>query len=50
MNQITIETSIVETETTELGSNARQIDEALTELNSTQLALVGGGSCCVILD
>ena len=50
MNQITIETSVVETETSELGCSARQIDEAITELNAAQLALVGGGSASVILD
>jgi uncharacterized protein YukE len=50
MNQITIETSVVEAETAELAISARQIEEAITELNSTQLALVGGGCCAVILD
>lgn len=50
MNQISIETNAAEYETAELQAmTAKQIEEAIAELNSTQLALVGGGSGIVIV-
>jgi hypothetical protein len=50
MNQITIETN-VEIEAGELQAlAAKQAEEAIAELNSAQLALVGGGLGIGILD
>jgi hypothetical protein len=49
MNQI-IETNVVELETSELNALiARQTEDAITELNSAQLMLVGGGSATILL-
>jgi hypothetical protein len=45
MNQINADMSVVEIESGELPSlNSEQIEEAITELNATQLALIGGGT------
>jgi hypothetical protein len=50
MNQITIETNAIETETSELQAFVtKQMQEAVIELNSCQLALVGGGGGAIIL-
>jgi hypothetical protein len=50
MNQITIETNVVATEINEVqGIALKQAEETLAELNSAQLALVGGGSAIIIL-
>ncbi len=44
MNQINADTSVVEIDSGELPSlSIEQIEDAITELNSTQLALIGGG-------
>jgi hypothetical protein len=49
MNQISVETSVVETEATEALAG-QQTQDAMLELNSSQLMLVGGGAVIVILD
>lgn len=50
MNQITIETNVAEIETAELQVlAAKQMEEAIAELNLSQLALVGGGTGTIIL-
>jgi len=50
MNQITIETNLVNDETTELQAlAAKQVEEAIAELNLSQLALVGGGNGIFII-
>lgn len=43
MNQINVETNVVETEANELQSLAIAQADAVVELNSAQLFLVGGG-------
>ena len=49
MNQI-IETNVIELETSELKALvAKQTEDAITELNSAQLMLVGGGSGTILL-
>ncbi|HWY72023.1 MAG TPA: hypothetical protein VNW98_00155 [Burkholderiaceae bacterium] len=50
MNHINVETNVVEAQTSELQTLlAKQTEEAIAELNSSQLALVGGGCGAVIL-
>ncbi len=45
MNQIAIETTAAEQQATEVQTLAdKQMEEAMAELNLSQLALVGGGS------
>jgi len=44
MNQISVETCVVETETNQLQALAVAQADALIELNSAQLFLIGGGS------
>jgi hypothetical protein len=49
MNQITIETNVVDFETAELQAiAAKQTEEAIAELKLSQLALVGGGQGTVL--
>jgi hypothetical protein len=50
MNQITVETNIVETEAAELQALAIQTADAILELNAAQLMLVGGGSTIILND
>ncbi len=50
MNQINIESNVVDSEINELLIlNAAQTEEAMTELNSAQLSLVGGGLGVAVL-
>ena len=49
MNQISVETSVVEIETNELQALAVAQAEAIVELNSAQLILVGGGNGISVL-
>jgi hypothetical protein len=50
MNQISVEANVVETEINELQAlTATQAQESITELNSAQLALVGGGTAAIFL-
>jgi hypothetical protein len=46
MNQISVETNVIETETAEL----QTAQDAIVELNSAQLMLVGGGTAAIILE
>jgi hypothetical protein len=51
MNHITVEANVVEVEVRALQSSAaKQIEDAISELNSSQLALVGGGSGAILVD
>jgi hypothetical protein len=51
MNHITVEANVVEIEVRALQySAAKQIEDAISELNSSQLALVGGGSGAILVD
>ena len=50
MNQITVETNVIESEATEVQALAMQAADALVELNASQLTLVGGGSIIIIND
>jgi hypothetical protein len=50
MNQITVESNVVETEATELQALAIQTADAMLELNAAQLMLVGGGSVIILTD
>ena len=50
MNQITVESNVVETEATELQALAIQTADAMLELNAAQLMLVGGGSTIILTD
>ena len=50
MNQIIVETNVIETETTELQALAMQAADAIVELNATQLTLVGGGQAIIYND
>jgi hypothetical protein len=49
MNQISVETSVVETETNQVQTLAVAQADALIELSSAQLFLVGGGCGVVVL-
>jgi uncharacterized protein len=50
MNQISMESNVVEFESNELSMlSAAQMEEAITELNSIQLALIGGGCGIAVL-
>jgi len=50
MNQISVESNVVEIEITELSTlGAVQAEEAMMELNSLQLAMIGGGSAAIAL-
>jgi len=50
MNQISIESSIAESTLEAVEEfSAKQIDDAIAELSTSQLALVGGGSISVVL-
>ncbi len=50
MNQITVEMNIVEADTSEVQALlVKQTEEAIAELNSAQLALVGGGSAIFVI-
>jgi len=50
MNQISVETNVVETETNELqGFGVTPAADAIKELSCAQLSLVGGGLCVVLL-
>ena len=50
MNQIAIETNATEIQAADVQAlTAKQIEEALVELNSVQLAFVGGGQGTIIL-
>ncbi len=49
MNQIAIETNAVEAEINDQALSTKQLEEAMIELNSSQLALVGGGGGIIIL-
>jgi hypothetical protein len=49
MNQITVETNVVEIETIEQTLLDRQMEDAIAELNSSQLALIGGGTGSIII-
>jgi hypothetical protein len=50
MNTITSEISINDVDSTETALMRRQAEEAITELNSYELALVGGGGGAMILE
>jgi putative cell wall-binding protein len=51
MNQIAVELNAIEIDTTELQAlSTKQIEDAMTELNASQLALIGGGLAIGILD
>ncbi len=47
MNQISVEMNVVETEVNEHAVSVAQMQDSITELNSAQLSLVGGG-CGII--
>ncbi len=49
MNQITVETNVAEIEISEQALVDRQMEEAIAELNSAQLALIGGGTGSFII-
>ena len=50
MNQIAVELNAIEIETIEQQAlSAKQMEEATTELNASQLALIGGGLAIGIL-
>jgi hypothetical protein len=49
MNQITVESNVVEIKTSEQVVADKQIEEAIAELNSAQLALIGGGTAILIV-
>ncbi|HEX4585374.1 MAG TPA: hypothetical protein VH183_11125 [Burkholderiaceae bacterium] len=50
MNSSNVETNVVEVETSELHAvSARQTQEAIIELNCSQLALIGGGTAVILL-
>jgi hypothetical protein len=50
MNHINVEMNLVESQTSELQTLlAKQTEEAIAELNLSQLALVGGGCGIVII-
>jgi uncharacterized protein YukE len=47
MNQITVETNVIEAEATELQALAMQVADTIVELNASQLMLVGGGTAII---
>jgi hypothetical protein len=47
MNQIIADTNVIETEASEL--QTLQTEEAILELSSAQLMMVGGGGCVVLI-
>ena len=49
MNQITVETNVVEIETSEHALFDKQTEDSIAELNSAQLALIGGGTASIII-
>jgi hypothetical protein len=47
MNQITVETNVAEIET--IDQVVAEKEDAITELNFAQLALIGGGEVIIVL-
>jgi hypothetical protein len=51
MNQITVEANTIEIENRALQTVAtKQLEDSISELNYSQLALIGGGSGAILLD
>jgi hypothetical protein len=49
MNEISVETNVIEIEATDLQTLATKHAQEIVELNSTQLALIGGGTGSIII-
>jgi hypothetical protein len=49
MNQTTVQTNVVDIEATDLQALATKHAQEILELNSAQLALIGGGSGAIIV-